>query len=98
MPNFLNDPYLMPTFLVPGLVALFVRAQFVPERSAPRPADVLSYLIVSIIYYALVYVLVHHRRRDRDTDHRILARRSTRGESRWTGMTNQRRRAMPKCA
>ena len=54
----LNDPYLLLTFLVPGLVMLFVRAQFLAGRRTLGLLEILPYLAVSIIYYALVYAVV----------------------------------------
>lgn len=48
-----DDLYLILGFLVPGLIALFVRSQFVTGRSPPHTAALLSYLTVSVVYYAL---------------------------------------------
>ena len=48
-----DNLYLILLFLVPGFIVLFVRSQFVTGRSPSRSTTVLSYLIVSIIYYAL---------------------------------------------
>ena len=45
-------------FLVPGLIALFVRSQFVTGRSPPHTAALLPYLTISIIYYALALPVV----------------------------------------
>ena len=49
----LDNLYLILLFLVPGFIVLFVRSQFVTGRSPDRSTTVLSYLIVSLIYYAL---------------------------------------------
>ncbi len=49
----LDNLYLILGFLVPGLIALFVRSQFVTGRRPPHAAALLSYLTVSVIYYAL---------------------------------------------
>ncbi len=48
-----DNLYLVLAFLVPGLIALFVRSQFVTGRRPPHAATLLSYLTVSVIYYAL---------------------------------------------
>lgn len=55
MPNLisLDNLYLILAFVVPGLIALFVRAQFVTGRSPPHTAAMLSYMTISAIYYAL---------------------------------------------
>lgn len=49
----IDNLYPVLLFLVPGFIVLFVRSQFVTGRSPARSTTVLSYLIVSIIYYAL---------------------------------------------
>ncbi len=49
----LDNLYLTLGFLVPGLIVLFVRSQFVTGRRPPHAAALLSYLTVSVIYYAL---------------------------------------------
>lgn len=54
----LDNIYLVLGFLVPGLIALFVRSQFVTGRSPPHAAALLSYLTVSVIYYALALPFV----------------------------------------
>ena len=54
----LDNLYLILGFLVPGLIVLFVRSQFVTGRRPPHAAALLSYLTVSIIYYALALPLV----------------------------------------
>ena len=55
MPNLksLDNLYLILGFLVPGLIALFVRSQFVTGRRLLHTAALLSYFAVSLIYYAL---------------------------------------------
>ena len=57
-PISLENVYLILGFLVPGLVALFVRSQFVTGRSIPHSTAPLSYLTVSVIYYALALPFV----------------------------------------
>ena len=54
----LGNLYLILAFLVPGLIALFVRSQFVTGRTLPHGAPLLSYLTVSIVYYALALPFV----------------------------------------
>ena len=54
----LDDLYLIVGFLVPGLVVLSVRSQFVTGRSPPHSEALLSYLAVSVIYYALALPFV----------------------------------------
>ena len=49
----LDNVYLILGFLVPGLIVLFVRSQFVTGRIPSHTAALLSYLTVSVIYYAL---------------------------------------------
>ena len=53
-----DNLYLVLGFLVPGLIALFVRSQFVTGRSPPHAAALLSYLTVSVVYYALALPFV----------------------------------------
>jgi hypothetical protein len=55
MPNLksLDNLYLILGFLVPGLIALFVRSQFVTGKRLHHTAALLSYFAVSLIYYAL---------------------------------------------
>jgi len=55
----LDDFYRILGFLVLGLVVLFVRSQFVTGRRPPHSAAVLSYLTISVIYYALALPLLH---------------------------------------
>lgn len=60
MPDFqsLDNLYMILGFLVPGLIVLFVRSQFITGRRPPHATVLLSYLTVSIIYYALALPLV----------------------------------------
>ncbi len=48
--------------LVPGLVILFVRSQFVTDRRPPQSSVLLSYLTVSLIYYAIAFPFLDHIR------------------------------------
>ena len=54
----LDNLYLILGFLVPGLIVLFVRSQFVTGRSPSHSAALLPYLTVSVIYYALALPFV----------------------------------------
>jgi hypothetical protein len=45
-------------FFAPGLIALFVRAQFLTGRRPSHSDAILSYLTLSIIYYALTFPIV----------------------------------------
>ena len=53
----LGTPYLI-GLIVPGLIALFIRSQFVTGWRPSRRDNVLSYITISIIYYSLVLPLV----------------------------------------
>lgn len=57
--NSFDSLYLILGFLVPGLVVLFVRSQFVTGRRPSHSESVLSYLTISVIYYALALPLLH---------------------------------------
>ena len=54
----LDDLYFILGFLVPGMITLFVRSQFVTGRNPPHTAALLSYLPVSVVYYALALPFV----------------------------------------
>ena len=45
-------------FIVPGLIILFVRSQFVTGRRRSHSDELLSYLTVSVMYYALIFPFV----------------------------------------
>jgi len=49
----LDNIYLVLGFLVPGLIIVFVRSRFLTGRITPHNEAILSYLVLSIIYYAL---------------------------------------------
>ncbi len=55
-----DNLYLILAFLVPGLIASFVRAQFITGRSPSHTEAALSYLTLSIIYYALALPAVEY--------------------------------------
>ena len=54
----LDNVYLILGFLVPGIIVLFVRSQFVTGRIPSHTAALLSYLTVSVIYYALAFPFI----------------------------------------
>lgn len=56
--KFFDSPYLLLGLIVPGLIALTVRSQFVTGQRAPRSEALLLYLAVSAIYYAFVLPFV----------------------------------------
>jgi hypothetical protein len=49
-----DNVYLVLGFLVPGLIIIFVRAQFTTGRIPPHKEALLTYLTLSVIYYAFV--------------------------------------------
>ena len=56
--NSLLNYYVIIGILVPGLIILFVRSQFLTGRDLPRSSSILSYLAVSLIYYAIAFPLI----------------------------------------
>ena len=56
----LDTIYLILAFIVPGLVASFVRAQFVTGRSPSHTEAALSYFVLSAIYYALALPAIEY--------------------------------------
>jgi hypothetical protein len=50
----LNNLGLVLTFIVPGLIIVFIRSQFVTGRSPSHAESILTYLTLSAIYYAIV--------------------------------------------
>ncbi len=48
-----NSVYYVLAFLVPGLVAIFVRAQFITGRLPKHNEARLTYFVISMIYYAI---------------------------------------------
>ena len=56
--KFLDNLYMILGFLVPGLIVIFVRSQFLTGRSPSHSEAFLSYLTVSVIYYALAFPFV----------------------------------------
>ena len=55
--NILQDYALVWILLVPGVIILWVRAQFVPGRTQPQFQPILTYLAISLVYHALALPL-----------------------------------------
>ena len=49
----LDKLYLALAFLVPGLVIFYVRSMFITGRRPTHSENVLTYLVLSVVYYAL---------------------------------------------
>jgi hypothetical protein len=60
LPNLkgLDDLGLALWFIVPGVIIAFVRAQFLTGRLRTHADNVLSYLVLSLLYYALTLPLI----------------------------------------
>ena len=60
MPDLIStdNAYLILFFLVPGIVVLYVRAQFLTGWHPLQPTEILSYFTISVIYYALALPFV----------------------------------------
>ena len=56
----LDNIYLVLAFIVPGLVAMFCRAQFVTGRVPSKADAILPSLSLSFVYYAFVLPIVEH--------------------------------------
>lgn len=56
----LDNVHLILAFIVPGLVALYCRAQFLTGRMPAQVDAVLPCLALSFVYYALVFPVVEH--------------------------------------
>jgi len=54
----IDSIYLAIGFLVPGLIVLFIRAQFLTGTTPPHAQSMLSYLTISVIYYAFVLPII----------------------------------------
>ncbi len=58
---------------VPGLVILFVRSQFVTDRKLSHSTMILSYLTISLVYYAIAFPFLELFRSLYEVkDHKIL--------------------------
>ena len=62
MPDFHESQnlYLILVFIVPGVVALFVRSRLTTGRSPSFKENLLSFLVLSLVYYNLIVVLIEH--------------------------------------
>ncbi|HVZ28951.1 MAG TPA: DUF6338 family protein, partial [Asticcacaulis sp.] len=60
MPEMISADYLRAFFIfvVPGLIALFTRSQFIYRRAIPLNDAVISYITLSIIYHACIFPFV----------------------------------------
>lgn len=56
----IKNVYFVLAFLVPGLIASFIRAQFVTGRMPSPTEAALPYLAISVIYYALVFPAIDY--------------------------------------
>jgi hypothetical protein len=62
LPEFksLDEVYLLLGLLTPGLIIFFIRSRFTTGRIPPHAEAILSYLTVSIIYYALALPFIEY--------------------------------------
>ena len=60
MSDILKDPnfYKILALLIPGVVILYVRIQFLTGRYVPTTDQLLNYAAVSLVYYGIVFTLV----------------------------------------
>lgn len=56
--NLFDNLYLILGFIIPGFIVLFIRSQFVTGRSLSHSSALLTYLTVSVVYYALVLPVI----------------------------------------
>jgi hypothetical protein len=57
MLDFLKAPenlYILLFFIVPGLVIVYVRSQFISGRTPTHTENVLGYLVLSLLYYSII--------------------------------------------
>lgn len=54
-----NLPYII-AFLVPGIVTLYVRCQFITGRNLSTKEALLPFLVLTIIYYGMVFPFAQH--------------------------------------
>src|SRR5215216_2453200 len=52
--------HLILLFVVPGLVALFVRSKFITGRTPSPTENVLSFVVLSLVYYSLTILVIEH--------------------------------------
>lgn len=60
MPDFKGPEnfYLILVFIVPGIIALFVRAKFITGRSPSKAENFLTFLVLSLIYYSFTILFI----------------------------------------
>lgn len=60
MPDFheLENLYLVLVFIVPGVVALFVRSKLTTGRSPSFKENLMSFLVLSLVYYSLIVIFI----------------------------------------
>lgn len=60
MPDFKGSEnlQLILLFIVPGLIALFVRSKFITGRSPSPTENVLIFLVLSLVYYSLTIIFI----------------------------------------
>lgn len=60
MVNFwgIDNFYLILTFIVPGLIIFYVRSKFITGRTRSHTENILSYLVLSLVYYALIIPII----------------------------------------
>ena len=60
MPNFSGPEnfYLILIFIVPGIVALFVRSKFIAGRSPSATENLLIFLVLSLVYYSFTVFFI----------------------------------------
>src|SRR6266446_932225 len=56
----LDNVYLVLAFVVPGLVALFCRAQFLTGRMPSQAEAILPSFALSLVYYAIVFPIIEY--------------------------------------
>jgi hypothetical protein len=54
----IDNLYLVLAFIVPGLVIYFVRAKFITGRKPSHTENLLSYLVLSLVYYGLTLSII----------------------------------------
>jgi hypothetical protein len=60
VPDFkeIDNLYLVIAFIVPGLIIVYVRSRFISGRTPSHTENILGYLTLSLIYYALTLPIV----------------------------------------
>lgn len=57
--NSFDNIYLILVLIVPGLIIVFVRAQFLRGQNSPHSEAILSYFTLSVFYYVLMLPIVN---------------------------------------